>query len=106
MPFFALAISHMAGEPLVEADRRVLEDGSDLDRELLARVLCLALPDAPSFDEVHGLDCRMSGRSTPSGQRKLDHEGDALSGSAKYRMASMRVAGTGGASAILFMLKG
>lgn len=39
-------------EPLVEADWTILEDGAHLDRELLARVLVLALPQATGSDEA------------------------------------------------------
>lgn len=40
------------GEPLVEPNRAVLEDGADLDRELLPRVLDLAAPQPTGGDEV------------------------------------------------------
>ena len=44
MPFLQLAIMPHRGQPLRQADGRVLEDGPDLDRELL--LAALALPHA------------------------------------------------------------
>jgi len=63
------------GKPLVEADRRILEDGSDLDGELLTRVLRATSPDPASLDERHGLTaaCRASHAIGPA---QIDHEGE------------------------------
>ena len=44
---FAVRDHPHCGEPLVEADRGILEDGSNLDGELAFRMASLALPHTP-----------------------------------------------------------
>ena len=51
-PFFMLAIIQTVGKPLVQAERRVLEDGSGLERELPLGMLRLADPTLTGLVEV------------------------------------------------------
>lgn len=50
-----LAVSHHphCGKPLIETDGAILEDGSNLHRELAFRMASLALPDAASGNIAH-----------------------------------------------------
>ena len=76
-PVLRVADQPHSREPLVEADRRILEDGPDLDGELLARVLPAARPHAASLDEGYGLTT--AGRAGhPVRPAQLDHEGERL----------------------------
>lgn len=52
---FAVGDHPDRGEPLIEADRRILKDRSDLGAELLFRVLRLAFPQPPRLEEGHFL---------------------------------------------------
>lgn len=60
-------------QPLVESDRRVLEDRSDLDRELAPRVLVLALPQAPSGDEADPIGPAGRTNHATIGPAQFDH---------------------------------
>ena len=52
-PVLAVCQHPSSNQPLVDADGGILPDGSDLDGELFARMLALALPHAASQDEAH-----------------------------------------------------
>ena len=54
-PVFAVGDHPDSHKPLVQTDGGILEDGPDLDAELLAGMLLLALPDMPGSDEAHVL---------------------------------------------------
>lgn len=64
-------------KPLVERERGILKDGSDFDTELLARMLVLALPQAPSRNEAH-IFAGASGAHNASGPAALNHERKAI----------------------------
>jgi hypothetical protein len=49
---FAIGNQPDGGKPLVQTERRILEDGSDLDRELSFRMFALALPQSAAWQKV------------------------------------------------------
>lgn len=73
-------------KPLVQAKRRMLEDGANLDRELFPRVLMPAFPGAASRNELHFLTPQV-GQITPFGQRSAAKNLMQVSTSAKYMIA-------------------
>ena len=54
-PVFAIGDHPDSDKPFVQADGGILEDGPDLDAELLAGMLLLALPYVPGCDEANVL---------------------------------------------------
>lgn len=64
-------------KPLIERERRVLKDSPDLYRELLARMLRLALPHAPSGNETN-IFASASWALDAIGPAALDHELEAV----------------------------
>jgi hypothetical protein len=87
------------GEPLVETQSAVLEDGPDLQRKLTPAGL--ALPNLARRNE-RGLRVGTAGQVTmPSAQRRPLTNSKQRSSSAKYRTASMSYVGNLGA--VFFM---
>jgi hypothetical protein len=62
------------GEPFVQGDRRVLEDGSDLHRKLALGVLVLALPEATSRDVAHVVPATGGALNYAIGPAERHHE--------------------------------
>src|SRR5262249_29254659 len=60
-------------KPLIERDCGIFHDGSDLRRELFARMLALALPEIASREEAH-VFAGASWTGDTVGPAALDHE--------------------------------
>jgi hypothetical protein len=55
MPFLQLTSIHIVGSHFSSRERRINEDGPDLDGELATLMVLATLPETPRRDERHGL---------------------------------------------------
>ena len=78
----AIAEQPHGGKPLLKADRRILKDGPDLERELLLWMLAVAAIEVRLFKPGHLVGSAVGAANTPSGQR-MNHELAAVLVSAK-----------------------
>jgi len=88
------AVSHHphSDEPLIEWERGILKDGSNLDRELFASVLALAFPHAPSRDKAN-VFASASGALDAIGPAPRNHEREAVIGIGKMQDGLLECSG-------------
>ena len=84
MPFLQFTSIHTAGEPLVQSDRRILEDGSDLEREFLLGMVAVAAIEPRLFKIGDLLGTAVWAAHLPSGQRTAIMNLRQFSKSLKY----------------------